>query len=81
MAVESIIDHRVLRGSHEYLLRNNSRLNNEDDFWVSLRHISTSLDPFIERFHEIHWDHMRPSLAEMSANSRFDKGLTAQFSL
>ena len=34
VAVESIIDHRFSGGIHQYLLRNNSRLNNEDDFWL-----------------------------------------------
>lgn len=78
ISVSLIIDHRFSRGFHEYLLRSHSTTNEDDDFWVPLQQISTSLDPFIQRFHEIHWDHHRPNWQEFSSAVRVDKGLAAR---
>lgn len=80
VSVALIVDHRVSNGSHEYLLRSHSSSNGENDFWVPLQQISTSLDPFLQRFHEIHWDYSRPKWEDFFSVKRFDKGLAARIS-
>lgn len=78
VAIELIVDHRVQDSSHEYLLRATINSGTEDDFWVPLDNISKDLDPFIQRFHEIHWDHSRPSWLNFFSASRPDRGLVAK---
>lgn len=75
LSVEVILDHRLSHLQHEYLLRTESTGIN--DTWVSLHHISRGLDEFIQAFHEIHPDHVRPRWDVFEDLSRPDIGYLA----
>lgn len=75
VAIEFIVDHRLKNSIHEYLIRASIRSGNEDDFWVPLQQISRALDPFIQRFHDLHWDHIRPGRSQFLSNLQPEKGL------
>lgn len=75
LSVDVILDHRVSEGQHKYLLQTESMgINNT---WVSMGHISRGLDEFIQAFHEIHPNHVRPSWNLFEDLSRPDVGYLA----
>lgn len=78
VSIQFIIDHRLKGSNHEYLLRADIHSGEGHDFWVPLQQISKALDPFIQCFHEIHWDHIRPGWYQFHSVSRPDKGLVAR---
>lgn len=75
LLVVVILNHCFFGHNHEYLLR--TELTGINDTWVSLRHISRGLDKFIQAFHEIHPDHVRPQWDVFEDLSRPDVGYLA----
>lgn len=75
LSVDVILDHRFSDGQHEYLLRTESTGIN--DTWVSIGHISRGLDEFIQAFHEIHPNRIRPTWDIFEDLTRPDIGYLA----
>lgn len=75
LSVEVILDHRIVANQHEYLLR--TEPTGINDAWVSIQYISRGLDEFIQAFHEMHTDRIRPSWRVFEDLSRPDVGYLA----
>lgn len=61
-----------------YLLRGVGSLSSENDMWTALGDISSDLDPFIQEYHQIHWEDERPPCHLFSFSNRVCSGFTAQ---
>lgn len=75
LLVDVILDHRFSEGQHKYLLW--TEASGINDTWVSIGHISRGLDEFIQAFHEIHPNRIRPSWNVFEDLSRPDIGYLA----
>lgn len=73
-----ILGHQITNKRHDYLLRGEGSTSDDNDVWMALSDISCGLDPFIQEFHQIHWQDHRPNWALFDSTDRPQLGFTAK---
>lgn len=78
VAISHILGHQIVDNEHFYLLRGVGSVSDEDDVWTDLKDISSDLDPFIEQYHQIHLEDIRPPSFEIKSLNRMHFGFSAK---